>query len=75
MCLAVPARITSIDETMAEADLGGVATRVSLLFTPDAQIGDYVVMHAGYAISVLDEEEAEETLRLLRQLAQADAPE
>jgi len=58
---------------MAEADLGGVATRVSLLFTPEAKVGDYVVMHAGYAISVLDAEEAEETLELLRHMAQADA--
>ena len=72
MCLAVPALITTIKDTMAEADLGGVATRVSLLFTPEAQVGDYVVMHAGYAISVLDREEAKETLRLLRTLAESD---
>ena len=57
---------------MAEADLGGVATRVSLLFTPEAKVGDYVVMHAGYAISVLDREEAEETLRLLKTIAETD---
>jgi hydrogenase expression/formation protein HypC len=75
MCLAVPALITKIEETMAEADLGGIATRVSILFTPEAKVGDYVVMHAGYAISVLDTEEAEETLRLLRQLAETDAVE
>ncbi|HUJ90193.1 MAG TPA: HypC/HybG/HupF family hydrogenase formation chaperone [Syntrophorhabdales bacterium] len=75
MCLAVPALITKIEETMAEADLGGVATRVSVLFTPEAKVGDYVVMHAGYALSVLDTEEAEETLRLLQQIAEADADE
>ena len=57
---------------MAEADLGGVATRVSLLFTPDAKVGDYVVMHAGYAISILDREEAEETLKLLKTIAEID---
>ena len=57
---------------MAEADLGGVTTRVSLLFTPAAKVGDYVVMHAGYAISILDREEAEETLRLLKAMAEAD---
>ena len=72
MCLAVPALITTIKETMAEADLGGVTTRVSLLFTPAAKVGDYVVMHAGYAISILDREEAEETLRLLKAMAEAD---
>jgi hydrogenase expression/formation protein HypC len=73
MCLAVPALITKIDETMAEVDLGGVATRVSVLFTPEARVGDYVVMHAGYALSVLDAQEAEETLQLLQQIAETDA--
>jgi hydrogenase expression/formation protein HypC len=75
MCLAVPALITNIEETMAEVDLGGVVTRASLLFTPEAKVGDYVVMHAGYAISLLNTEEAEETLQLLRQIAEADADE
>ncbi len=75
MCLAVPALITNIEETMADADLGGVETKVSLLFTPEARVGDYVIMHAGYAISVMDPQDAEETLKLLRQMAQADAPE
>ncbi len=75
MCLAVPALITNIEETMADADLGGVATKVSILFTPEARVGDYVIMHAGYAISVMDPQDAEETLKLLRQMAQADAVE
>ena len=75
MCLAVPALITKIDETMAEVDLGGVATRVIVLLTPEAKVGDYVIMHAGYALSVLDTEEAEETLRLLEQIAETDADE
>ena len=60
---------------MAEVDLGGVATRVSVLLTPEAQVGDYVIMHAGYALSVLDTEEADETLRLLEQIAETDADE
>ena len=60
---------------MAEADLGGVSTRVSILLTPEAKVGDYVVMHAGYAISLLDTQEAEETLRLLQQIAETDAIE
>ena len=75
MCLAVPALITKIEETMAEVYLGGVTTRVSVLLTPEAQICDYVIMHAGYALSVLDTEEAEETLRLLDQIAETDADE
>ena len=73
MCLAIPALITKIEETMAEVDLGGVATRVSVLLTPEAQVGDYVIMHAGYALNILDTEEAEETLRLLEQIAETDA--
>ena len=60
---------------MAEVDLGGVATRVSVLLTPEAQVGDYVIMHAGYALNILDTEEAEETLRLLEQIAETDADE
>ena len=75
MCLAVPALVTKIEETMAEVDLGGVATRVSLLLTPEVKVGDYVIMHAGYAINVLDTKEAEETLQLLQQLTEIDGDE
>jgi len=73
MCLAVPALITNIEGTMAEVELGGVETRISILFTPEAKVGDYVVLHAGYAINTLNTEEAQETLKLLEQLAQTDA--
>ncbi|MBU0490625.1 MAG: HypC/HybG/HupF family hydrogenase formation chaperone [Chloroflexi bacterium] len=69
MCLAVPARILSIQDREAEIDLGGVQRTVSLWLTPDAQVGNYVYIHAGYAISVLDAEEAQESLRLLDELA------
>jgi hydrogenase expression/formation protein HypC len=75
MCLAVPARVTRIEETMAEVELGSVVTRVSVLFTPEVKVGDYVVMHAGYAIGVLDVKEAEETLKLLEQIAESNADE
>lgn len=70
MCLAIPARIKSIQGEMAEVELGGVARRVSLVFTPEARVGDYVIVHTGYAISVLDEEEAQESLRLWEELAE-----
>jgi hydrogenase expression/formation protein HypC len=69
MCLAVPARVLSIWDREAEVELGGVHRTVSLWLTPEAQVGDYVYIHAGYAISVLDAEEAEETLRLLGELS------
>jgi hydrogenase expression/formation protein HypC len=75
MCLAIPVRVKEIRGTMAEVELGGVITEVSVLFTPEAEVGDYVVMHAGYAISVLDTEQAEETLQLFRQIAEHDAAE
>ena len=70
MCLAVPALIKSIDGFEAEVELGGVSRRASLMLTPEAKVGDYVLLHAGYAINVVDQSEAEETLNILREMAQ-----
>jgi len=70
MCLAIPARIESIDGQQAEVDVGGVRRTIGLWLTPEAQVGDYVYLHAGYAISILDEAQAQESLRLLRELAE-----
>jgi hydrogenase expression/formation protein HypC len=69
MCLAIPVRIVSIDGDEAETDIGGVRRRVSIAFTPEARVGDYVLLHTGYAITVVDEAEAEETLKLLEEIA------
>ena len=69
MCLAIPALIKSIEDKEAEAEIGGITRRISLWLTPEAQAGDYVLVHTGYAINVLDQEEAEETLRLLEEMA------
>ena len=71
MCLAIPALIKSIDGQQAEVDIEGVTRDVSLQLTPDAKVGDYVLLHTGYAISIIDTAEAEETLTLLRQLSEA----
>jgi hydrogenase expression/formation protein HypC len=71
MCLAIPALIKKINGTQAIADIEGVTREVSLELTPEAKIGDYVLLHTGYAISIIDAEEAEETLKLLRELAEA----
>jgi hydrogenase expression/formation protein HypC len=68
MCLAVPARIVSIEEQEAEVDLGGARRRIGLQLVPEARVGDYVLVHTGFAINVLDPEEAEATLRLFREL-------
>lgn len=70
MCLAIPALVKSIDGVMARAEIGGVERPVSLALTPEAQVGDYVLIHTGYAIAVIDEEEAYETLRLFAELAE-----
>jgi len=69
MCLAIPVKVVSIDGDLAEAEIGGVRRRVSVAFTPEAKIGDYVLLHTGYAIGVVDEAEAEETLKLLEEIA------
>jgi hydrogenase expression/formation protein HypC len=70
MCLAIPAQIKSMDGLEAEVDVGGVGRTISLWLTPEAQVGDYVYVHTGYAISIVDEAEALESLRLLQELAQ-----
>ena len=69
MCLAIPVRIVSIDGDEAETEIAGVKRRVSIVLTPEAKIGDYVLLHTGYAIGVVDEAEAEETLKLLEEMA------
>jgi hydrogenase expression/formation protein HypC len=69
MCLAIPALIKTIDGTQAVADIEGVTREISLELTPEAQVGDYVLLHTGYAISLIDAAEAEETLKLLKEMA------
>ncbi len=69
MCLAIPALIKSIEDREAEVEIGGVTRRISLWLTPEAKVGDYALVHTGYAINILDQKEGEETLRLLREIA------
>ena len=71
MCLAIPARIESISGQQAEVDVGGVRRTIGLWLTPEAQVGDYVYVHTGFAISVVDEAVAMESLRLLQELAES----
>lgn len=70
MCLAIPAKIQTINGIEAEVEIGGVGRTISIMLTPDAQVGDYVYVHTGYAISVVDEADALESLRLLQELAE-----
>jgi len=69
MCLAVPVQVVSIDGNEAEVEIGGVRRRVSIILTPEAKVGDYVLLHTGYAINVINEAEAQETLKILEEMA------
>ena len=76
MCVAIPAQVKSINDHEAEVEIGGTSYKASLWLTPEAKVGDYVLLHTGYAISVIDQEEAEETLRIFREMeALADSDE
>jgi hydrogenase expression/formation protein HypC len=72
MCLGVPGKIIEITEEnglkMAKVDFGGITRETCLEYIPDAVVGDYVVIHVGFAITKLSEEEAQETLALLQEL-------
>jgi len=71
MCLAIPARVIQLEEGLGLVELGGVVREASFMLLPDAQVGDYVLLHAGYALQKVDEAEAEETIRLLAEFAEA----
>lgn len=68
MCLAVPGKILSIENDMAEIDLAGTIRKCSLQFIPEAEVGQYILLHAGFAIQLMDEDEARETLKLLEEM-------
>ena len=72
MCLAVPGKIVEIEESdglqMAKVDFGGIFREACLDYVPEAKVGDYCVIHVGFAISLLSEQEAMETLDLLKQI-------
>lgn len=67
MCLAIPSRIVSIENQVATIDVDGVQRSASLLLLDDAQVGDYVIVHAGFAIHRIDEAEAMESLKILKE--------
>ncbi|MGE5620634.1 MAG: HypC/HybG/HupF family hydrogenase formation chaperone [Sphingomonadaceae bacterium] len=73
MCLAVPARIVKIEGNRATVDMAGVVREASIRMLPSAQVGDYVIIHAGYAIEKLDEEEALRTVELFKQMEERGA--
>ncbi|OQX21528.1 MAG: hydrogenase assembly protein HypC [Desulfobacteraceae bacterium IS3] len=69
MCLAIPSKIVKIEDSLATIDVDGVKRVVSILLLEDAQVGDYVIVHAGFAIHKIDETVAAESLELLREMA------
>ena len=71
MCLGIPGKVLEIEKNVAKVDVGGLLRDVSLDLCPDVSVGEYVLIHTGFAIQKVDEEEAMETLELLRQLAEA----
>ncbi len=77
MCLAVPGKIIEITPTpgslMGKVDFGGVIREVCLEAIPEAKLGNYVIVHAGFALNILSEEEAAETLAALRELGDVEA--
>jgi hydrogenase expression/formation protein HypC len=66
MCLAIPSRIVEIKEGLGIIDADGVIRKVSILLLDEAQVGDYVIVHAGFALHKIDEEAAMESLKILR---------
>lgn len=76
MCLGVPGRIIEIYDggglKMGKIDFGGVIREACLAYVPEAQIGDYTIIHVGFALNIISESEAQETLALFRQIAEAD---
>ncbi len=70
MCLAIPSKIVEINNNMGTIDVAGVQREASLLLLEDPQVGDWVIVHAGFAIQKIDEAVAQESLRYLREAAQ-----
>ena len=71
MCLSIPVRIISIEGNMADVSAGGSIFKAGLQMIGSANVGDYILLHAGFAIQKISEEEAEETLKILREIDNA----
>ena len=72
MCLAIPSKIIEINDTVAKVDVDGVTRETSIMLVNDVKIGDYVIVHAGFAINKVDESAALQTLEDLRRILAAD---
>ena len=76
MCLGIPGKIIDIYERdglrMGKVDFGGIVREACLAYVPEAQVGDYTIIHVGFALNVIDEEEAQQTLALLDEIGALD---
>lgn len=68
MCLSIPAQIIAIDGLMADVSVGGTIFRAGIHMVEDARVGDYILLHAGFAIQKISEKEALETIEILREM-------
>lgn len=68
MCLAVPMQLLEIKGDVGVVELGGVQREISLMIVPEAKVGDYLIVHAGTAIQILDEEDAIETIKIFKEM-------
>ena len=75
MCLAVPGLIKSIDGKEAIVEIGGISRCINIWLTPEAEVGNYVLLHAGFAISILDEAEAKETIEMFKDILSREETE
>lgn len=83
MCLGIPGKVVEVEEnpqgmTMGKVSFGGIVKEACLVYVPEVQVGDYVIIHAGFALSMIDEEEAMEVFEMLRQmeeLAELETPQ
>lgn len=77
MCLAIPGKVISLFEenglTMGKVDFGGTIITACLAYVPEVKTGEYVIVHAGFALNVIDEQEAERTFALLREIGENEA--
>ena len=71
MCLGIPGKVIEIEKNVAKVDVGGLIRDISIELCPEVSVGEYVLIHTGFAIQKVDEKEAEETLEFLKEMAEA----
>lgn len=78
MCLAVPGKVMELhqenDLLMGKVEFGGTTISACLAYVPEVKIGDYVIVHAGFALNIIDEEEAQRTFELLKEIGESESP-